>query len=456
MIANYAAAIRRAAAIAALAIAVTTPGRALADDADPKLTFERYQLDNGLTVILHQDNSVPLVAVSIWYHVAAGQEVADKSGFAHLFEHMLFQGSEHVGDDRHFAVLRSIGATTVNGTTSFDRTNYFEVVPSNQLETALWLESDRMGYFLPKLTEESLANQIEVVRNERRQRIENVPYGMSELAMYEMLYPEGHPYRYRVIGKHSDLTSSTLADVRAFYEKWYRPANGTLVIAGDFETPTAKALVTKWFGSFPKTAKPERSKRPIPVIKNARKVLDDEFAKLRRVTYAWNTPGTMTPGDAEMKILASAVAGKTGRLYKILVLDEQLAQSVAASQESAEFSSAFSITVTVKSGADLAKVEAIIEAELDKLHKTPINAAEFQRAVTQREAGFVWGLEQLISRANTLARYDHFVDEPNYITQDLDRYRKSSPEKIRSYVNKHLTKSQRAEIVTMPAEKGGK
>ena len=192
--------------------------------ADPQIPFERYKLDNGIEIILHQDTSVPIVAVDVWYHVGSGDEVVGKSGFAHLFEHMLFQGSKHVGEDRHFEVLKTVGSSSVNGTTNTDRTNYFEVVPSHQLETALWLESDRMGYLLPLLNRESLDNQIEVVRNERRQRIDNVPYGTSRMELYAQLYPEGHPYHYSVIGKHEDLASATLDDVVAFYKTWYAPA----------------------------------------------------------------------------------------------------------------------------------------------------------------------------------------------------------------------------------------
>src|SRR5690349_6088057 len=195
---------------------------------DPEIPFEKYTLDNGLEVILIQDNAVPLVAVSVWYHVGSGYETPGKSGFAHLFEHMLFQGSQHVGSDRHFDVLKQIGASQINGSTNPDRTNYFQVVPSNQLDTVLWLESDRMGYMLPMLTQDSLTNQIDVVRNERRQRYDNVAYRLSDLRLSEMMYPEGHPYRYQTIGKHEDLTSATLDDVIGFYKTWYTPANATL------------------------------------------------------------------------------------------------------------------------------------------------------------------------------------------------------------------------------------
>src|SRR6185312_4765550 len=200
------------------------------------------------------DQSVPLVAVNLWYHVGSGDEVPHRSGFAHLFEHMMFQGSKNTGADAHFKILRKIGASNVNGTTNEDRTNYFEVIPSNQLETALWLESDRMGHLLDILDKKELENQIDVVRNEKRQRIDNVAYGKSNIEEYEALFPQGHPYRYTTIGLHEDLAAASVDDVKNFFRTWYVPANATLIISGDFETADAKKLVDKWFGSFPASA----------------------------------------------------------------------------------------------------------------------------------------------------------------------------------------------------------
>ncbi|HET6610365.1 MAG TPA: pitrilysin family protein [Kofleriaceae bacterium] len=440
------------AGIVTLAATMTLWGTARADD--PEIAHERYMLDNGIQVILHRDNSVPIVAVDIWYHAGSGDETPGKSGFAHLFEHMLFQGSKHVGEDRHFDILKSIGATAVNGSTNKNRTNYFEVVPSNELETALWLESDRMGYFLPMLTKESLANQIEVVSNERRQRVDNQPYGKTRFATAAALYPEGHPYRYMVIGRFEDLTGSSVTDVRNFYLHWYSPGNATLCIAGDFDTAQVKKLVDKWFGSFPKTPRPEHVKPPTPVISHTRIQVEDTFAKLRRIDYVWHTPAFFAPGDAELDILAHALAASgTGRLYKILVHEKQLAQSVVAYQDSDGWSSTFNIQVTLKSGADLAAVEKILDAELGKVLATPITKPEFQRAVVDREASFVWGLERLLARAETLQRYNHFVGNPDYISEDLDRYRKSSPEKVQKVAATYLTKDHRLEVLTVPSTK---
>lgn len=451
-----------AGAIAALAV-IATAGvdPAIGGDsasADPSITHERYTLDNGLEVILHQDNSVPIVAVDVWYHVGSGNERVGRSGFAHLFEHMLFQGSEHVGEDRHFAVLQNVGATGVNGTTNTDRTNYFEVVPSHQLETALWLESDRLGYLLPVVTRKSLDNQIEVVRNERRQRIDNVPYGPTFMKMVETLYPEGHPYRYSVIGKHEDLANASVEDVTDFYKTWYVPANATLAIAGDFDTAEAKKLVDKWFGSFPKSVKPPVKKAPpFPQVERVRKTIEDDFAKLEQITYAWHTPAYFEAGDAEMSILANALgASGTGRLYKALVHNQQLAQSVSVYQDSQAFSSIFVVEVTLKSDAKLEEVEKVLEMELGKVMTTPITQREFDRAITRRESAFVWGLESVLARAETLQRYNHYVDSPDYITQDLDRYRKSNPDQVTKIAAKYLGTSSRVEIYTVPSDKGAK
>lgn len=436
----------------ALALGFSLPGTALAKD--PELPFQKYKLDNGLEVILHQDKSVPLVAVNVWYHVGSGDETPGKSGFAHLFEHMLFQGSEHVGEDKHFDTLKNIGASGVNGTTNPDRTNYFEVVPSHEVETGLWLESDRMGYLLPLLNQKSLDNQIEVVRNERRQRYDNVPYGQTRFATAAALYPENHPYRYLTIGKHEDLTSSTLADVKEFYNKWYVPANATLVLAGDFEIPEAKRLVQKWFGTFPTTTKPKYVVPAFPEPKPTRVEVQDEFAKLRRLDYVWTTPGIYKPGDAELDIVASALGRNgTGRLYKILVHEKQLAQRIAVYQASSNYSSTFTVSVTAKSGADLAEIEKIVQEEVTKVTGAPVTKEEFDRAIVGFESGYVWGLESLNARANRLQGYNHFLGNPDSITADLDRYRNTTAAAVQQVAAKYLVPERRVEILTVPAAK---
>ena len=428
-----------------------------AADADPKVPFERYTLDNGLEIILHQDRRVPIVAVNVWYHVGSGDETPGKSGFAHLFEHMMFQGAKHIGEDVHFDLLKKIGGTGINGSTTSDRTNYFETVPSNQIETALWLESDRMGYMLSLLNEKSLANQRDVVRNERRQRYDNVPYGKERFALSAALYGEGHPYRYMTIGLHEDLERASLGDVTSFFKKWYVPANATLVIAGDFETDQAKKLVAKWFGTFPKTTRPAHTEiAPTAVAGPARQSIQDDFAKLRRVHYAWHSPKQYAPGDAELEILADVLGREgTGRLYKVLVHERQLAQNVAVYQYGAGFSGTFNVIVDLKADADQAEVEKILDKELERAMREPLSDREIKRAVVGVESSFVWGLEDLMARVETLQGYNHFVGRPDYISQDLARYRTATPQDILAMAARTLGKRGRVEVITTPSSKGG-
>jgi predicted Zn-dependent peptidase len=453
----------RAGVVAALAVALLSPARpsaqpappadaAVARATDPRIPFEKYTLGNGLEVILAPDPTVPLVAVNVWYHVGSGLEDQGKSGFAHLFEHMLFQGSKHVGEDRHFEILKKIGGDGVNGTTNLDRTNYFEIVPSNQLEAGLWLESDRMGHLLPLLTQKSLSNQIEVVRNERRQRYDNVPYGAALLARFDALYPAGHPYKYLTIGRHEDLAGATLADVVAFWKTWYVPANATLTLVGDFEPATARALVQKWFAGFPRSARPPVVAVPPPTPRAERRVLDDKLAKLRQVTWAFHSPANFAEGDAELDILADALARDgTGRLYRALVYSRPLAQSVSASQGGAGFSGSFTITVTLRSGADLAEVERILTDELGKVRRAPLDGKELARTVVSVEASRIYGLESLMGRANLLQSYNHYLGDPDRISWDLDRYRRATPQSVQEVAARVLDLDRKVVIVTMPA-----
>ncbi len=448
-------------ALAAISLVALTP-RAFADDkaapsADPKIPFERYTLPNGLEVILAPDPSVPLVAVNIWYHVGSGYEVPGKSGFAHLFEHMLFQGSKNVGADKHFEVLRKIGADQINGTTNTDRTNYFELVPSNQLDVGLWLESDRMSHLLEMLTKTSLDNQIDVVRNERRQSYENQPYGKSRLALYDALYPAGHPYKFTTIGLPEDLQNATVEDVKNFYRTWYVPANATLTLSGDFEIADAKAHVETWFGTFPRSDKPKVvTIAAPPPIASKRIEVEDDLAKLRQVTWAWHSPANYGPDDAELDVVAEALAREgTGRLYRVLVHDKQLAQQVRASQEGMGFSGIFSITVQLRSNADLGEVEKAVADELDKIRRENLADREVARVVTANEAAVVYRLEALMQRANVLQSYNHYLGNPDSITWDLDRFRSTTPDKIRAAVTRWLSPDHVIELVTMPGKNGG-
>lgn len=440
-------------AIALPAVAVVAPEPLLAAEAAPKIAHQRYLLPSGMEVILIEDRSTPLVAVDVWYHVGSGDEVPGKSGFAHLFEHMMFQGAKHIGEDVHFDILKKAGASQINGTTNTDRTNYFEQVPSHHLETALWLESDRMGWLIDVLNQKSLDNQREVVRNERRQRYDNVPYGKERFAVWQALYPEGHPYRHLTIGLHQDLEQASLADVRQFFQKWYVPSNATLCLAGDFDSAQAKKLVDKWFGSFPATPKPQRRTVAMPQLKApvSQEILDP-LAKLERLHWAWHSPASYQPGDAELDLLAHALGHSgTGRLYKRLVHQTQLAQSVAVYQQSAQMSSTFHIVVDLRPGADRKQVQAILGEELQRAAAEPLSAKELSRAVLEVESGFVWGLESLLSRAEVLQGYGHYLGTTEAIDQDLQRYRGASGESVRGIAQRFLGAGQRVEVATVPA-----
>jgi predicted Zn-dependent peptidase len=310
-----------------------------------------------------------------------------------------------------------------------------------------------MGWLIDVLNQKSLDNQREVVRNERRQRYDNVPYGKERFAVWQALYPEGHPYRHLTIGLHQDLEQASLADVRQFFQKWYVPSNATLCLAGDFDSAQAKKLVDKWFGSFPATPKPLRRTVAMPVLKApvSQEILDP-LAKLERLHWAWHSPASYQPGDAELDLLANALGHSgTGRLYKRLVHQTQLAQSVSVYQQSAQMSSTFHIVVDLRPGADRKQVQAILSEELQRAAAEPLSAKELSRAVLEVESGFVWGLESLLSRAEVLQGYGHYLGTTEAIDQDLQRYRGASAESVRGIVQRFLGAGQRVEVATVPA-----
>ena len=440
----------------ALGASLLFGGPATAAEPAVNIEFERYKLANGLEVILHQDRSAPQIAVNVWYHVGSGNEVPGRSGFAHLFEHMMFQGAKHIGEDVHFDILREIGGSGINGTTNPDRTNYFEVVPSHHLETALWLESDRMGYLLDLLNQKSLENQQEVVRNERRQRYDNVPYGRERFAVAEALYPEGHPYRYLTIGRHEDLEAAKLEDVRAFFTTWYVPSNATLTIAGDVDPAVARKLVDKWFGTFPALPRPETKVVTAPPLEStSRKELDDPFARLRRVHYVWRSPAQLADGDLELDVAAEVLgAGGWGRLHKKLIIDLEVAQNVTVYQYGSGFSGEFHVIADLKPKADMAEIESILRAEVERLTREPITDAELRRCLLGTESGFIWGLEELMGRVERLQYFNHYTGDPGYTGKYLERLRAVTPAKVQATAAQWLTKGH-AEIITVPAAKAG-
>ncbi len=318
----------------------------------PKFDIEKYTLPNGLEVILSEDHRVPLVGVDIWYHVGPAHEAAGRTGFAHLFEHMMFQGSKHIESDAHFRLLAGAGGTGVNGTTGFDRTNYFETLPSNQLELALWLESDRMGYLLETVDQAKLSNQQDVVRNERRQNTENRPYGIVEQAMYQALFPKGHPYHGVIIGSHEDIQAAKLDDVREFFKQYYAPNNATLAIAGDIDKAATKKLVEKYFGTLKRGPAVPPVKVDTPVITAEKRLVVEDRVELPRLYMSWITPAFFKDGDADGDITGGVLGqGRSSRLYKKLVYERQIAQTVNAYQYSTMLGSIFTIGASRPHGA---------------------------------------------------------------------------------------------------------
>jgi len=448
------------AVVAAVPLAVAAPKITAAPPAaasDPKIAFEKYQLPNGLDVILAPDKTVPLVAVDLWYHVGSGYEVVGKSGFAHLFEHMMFRGSKHVGEDRHYEILKKVGMENANGSTNPDRTNYFEVVPSNQLETALWLESDRMGWLLDVLTKNSLDNQIGVVRNERRQNYDNRAYGKALFAEYQALYPEGHPYRYLTIGRHEDLVNASLDDVRGFFKTWYVPANATLTVSGDFDVARGKQLVEKWFGALPASVKPTVIPVPPPTVTSTEvTVTDDPLAKLTQVIFAWHSPASYAEGDAELDIIANALSREgPGRLFKALVYDHPIAQTVRAAQGGRTYSGVFEITVTLRGEAKLDDVKRIVFDEVARLTREPLSDKEIDRVIAGNESAAIRDLETARGRAELLQGYNHYLGDPGKLSWDLDRYRKTTAEHVRATAAKYLTPDRVVTVITLPTARTG-
>ena len=439
-------------ALAALAATLSSPLAAVA--AAPSIPFEKYRLGNGLEVILAQDRSLPLVAVDIWYHVGAADEEPGRTGFAHLFEHMMFTGSKHIPRGLAEKLLEAAGGTNSNATTSFDRTNYFDTMPSNQLELALWTHADRMGYLLDSLDQAALANQQDVVRNERRQSIENQPYGIVDEAVFRALFPARHPYRPVVMGSHTDIQSAKLADVRDFFKRYYRPNNATLVIAGDFDTSNAKRLVQKYFGSFRRGPDVARQVVVTPPITSERRVTVTDQIELERIDLAWLTPPKFKPDDAELTIAGFILGGgKSSRLYNKLVYDLQVAQEVSAGQDSNALTSVFEIEALARQGHTAAELQPIIDAEIDRLAAEGPTQDEVERAHNQIERALYAQLQRVGGRADVLNSYNQYTGDPGYLSKDIERYTRVTPADVQRAVREHLSKNARAVVLAVRGEK---
>jgi len=427
-----------------------------AEIALPTIKYEKYTLPNGLVVILSEDHRLPLVSTNIWYHVGPANEVPGRTGFAHLFEHMMFEGSKHVPGNSHIRYLEAAGASDLNGTTDFDRTNYFETLPSNQLELALWLESDRMGYLPDKLDQASLTNQQDVVRNERRQSIENSPYGIVEEGMFHLLFPKSHPYHADVMGSHADIQAAKLVDVRNFFKLYYAPNNASLAIVGDFDPAQAKQFVEKYFGPLKRGAPVPKIAAVTPPISSERRAVIHDQVELPRVYMAWLTSSIFKPGDADADLASEILGGgKSSRLYKKLVYEKQIALDVSASQQSLTLGSIFEIEVTARPGHTAGEMEKAVDEELAAFRKNGPSAVELERARNGIETGMIQGLERLGGFggvADRLNEYNHYLGNPGYFPQDVHRYESATTDSIRAFAVTQLKPAARAVVYGIPGK----
>ena len=442
-------------ALCAAIVPLTAQNRATAQGATdiPKIQFEKYTLPNGLEVILSQDHRLPIVAVNLWYHVGPANEVAGRTGFAHLFEHLMFQGSKHTPKDSHFQMLEAAGATGINGTTDYDRTNYFETVPTSRLELALWIESDRMGYLLDAIDGKEFANQQDVVRNERRQSVENRPYGNAEEEVVHMLYPPSHPYYANVIGSHADIQAARLDDAKQFFKRFYAPNNASLAIVGDFDPAQTKRLVEKYFGPLKRgTGVPPINAQTPKITMERRKVVTDRI-ELPRVYMAWLTPAIFKPGDAEAEIAAEVLGGgRASRLYQKLVYEKQIAQNVQAYQQSLLLGSQFQIDATARPGHTAEELEKAINDELEALRTRPVEQREIEQARNTIETQAITRLENLNGVANLLNSYNHFLKTPDYLQKDVERYRAVTPATLMAFARDQLQPSMRAVVYAVKGD----
>ena len=422
----------------------------------PEIKFQKYTLPNGLTVITHEDHKLPLVSVDLWYHVGPLNERPGRTGFAHLFEHMMFEGSEHVGEKAHIKAVQSAGATDVNGTTNFDRTNYFETMPSNQLELALWLESDRMGFLMEGLDREKLANQRDVVRNERRQG-EGRPYHVADEALFHLLFPKEHPYYGSVIGSHADIESARIADVRDFHQQFYTPNNASIAIAGDFDPAKLKALLSKYFGPIPTGPKVDPITVTTPAITAQKRETVTDTVKLPRLAVAWLTPALFTPDSYSVHAAMYALGmAKVSRLDNALVYKSQVAQSVSCGVSPLKLTGIASCEIVAKPGVKLEDLEATFWKELAKLQQEGPTAEEIEASTATSLTAKIGGLQRLGGFggvADTLDYYNQYTGDPGYLPKEVAEIEAVTPASAKAAAVKYFTKDTAVVVYCVPGKK---
>ncbi len=443
--------VRTTLGLAALLLACALPAGLTAQALH--VPYTTFTLPNGLKVIVHEDHSVPIVTVNTWYHVGSGDERPGRTGFAHLFEHLMFMGSQHVPTGQFDQLLEAAGADN-NGSTTEDRTNYFEDGPTNALPLMLYLDSDRMGFLLPEITPEKVDLQRGVVQNERRQSYENQPYGLAEENILQRLYPAGHPYHWPVIGSMADLSAATIEDVRGFSRTYYTPTNATMVIGGDVNPREVRRQMERWFAGLRRG--PAVARRPAPPVRLARDtfaVLEDRV-QLPRVYDAWHTVRAFAPDDAALSVLADVLAGgKASRLYRRLVYEMQIASQVSAYHDALRLDGSFRISATARPGHALNELQRVVDEEVRRLAETGPTAREVERIANQTEAQFLSRMERTGSfggKADQLAFYDYFVGTPDYFQADLDRYRRVTPADVQRVARDYLLRRHRVVLSVVP------
>ena len=395
-------------------------------------------LANGLTVIVHEDHSVPIVAVNMWYHVGSGDEKAGRTGFAHLFEHLMFMGSEHAEYPAFDRLLEAAGANN-NGSTSNDRTNYFEWGPASALPLMLWLEADRMGWLLPTMTGEKLDLQRDVVKNERRQSYENQPYGLADETILAMLYPASHPYSWPVIGSMADLSAASLEDVKDFFRRYYAPNNASLVVAGDVQAAEAFRLAGQYFGDIPRGPAMERSDAPAPLLAKDTSALLEDRVQLARLYYVWHSVKGLARDDAALELLAYVLTGeKNSRLTQSLVYDSQLASEVQSYQDGKRLAGDFWIVAMAKPDQALPALQTLIERELTRVASAGPSTRELDQAKNSVEASYLRRLERVNGKADALNSFYVQTGQPDGFQAQLDRYRAVTGADIQRVAKRYL------------------
>ncbi len=421
-----------------------------------RVPYETFTLPNGLQVILHEDHAVPIVAVNIWYHVGSGDERVGRTGFAHLFEHIMFMGSQHVPTGEFDKLLEAAGGDN-NGSTTEDRTNYYEDAPANALPLLLWLDSDRMGFLLPEITADKVDLQRGVVQNERRQSYENRPYGLAEENILQRLYPASHPYHWPVIGSMADLQAATLEDVRNFFRTYYTPNNASLAIAGDVTPREARRLVERYFGDIPRGPAVTRPTPPAVLVPADVVAALEDRVQLPRVYNAWHTVKAFAPDDAGLDVLANVLAGgRSSRLYRRLVYELQIASDVVAFQDGSRMDGKFELWVTARPGHALPELQRVIDEEVRKLADGGPTEREVARAQNTFEAQFLSRMERVGSfggKADQLNFYSYFVGTPDYFQRDLDRYLKVTPADVQRIARAYLVDAHRVVLSVVPQGK---